>query len=125
MGELGLAKVSRFSNECRCPCIFRPPDSGTWIKLSGSHCRKRKRKIQSKDREKSIDTRTEAKKQISTVEMSQLGNVAVATSSLRHNARRMILRKVLQRRKGASHINAAMPGPQQVPGYLNDDSNWL
>lgn len=40
------------------------------------------------------DRQTEEKKQISTVKMSLLGDVAMATSFPRHNARRVILKEV-------------------------------
>lgn len=49
-------------------------------------------------------------KQISTVEMSPLGDVAVATCSPRHNARRVILKEVSLRplgdREEVSNTNA-------------------
>lgn len=44
--------------------------------------------------ERQTATDKQAKKQISTVEMSPLGDVAVATCSPRHNARRVILKEV-------------------------------
>lgn len=62
--------------------------------------------------------------------MSPPGDVALATCSVRHNARRITLKNVSVQLPqdgggGASHINAAAPGPQRAPGYLNDDSNGV
>lgn len=55
------------------------------------------------------------KKQISTVEMSPLGDVAVATCSPRHNARQVILKEVsarpLEDGEGVSNTDAGEPGP--------------
>lgn len=99
------------------------------MKLPEPGCSERKPKTQGKDGETSTGTQTEAKKQTSTVEMSPSGDVAVATGSLRHNAMRNDSEENLtatsRRWKRASHFNAATPGPQQAPGYLNDDSNGL
>lgn len=54
----------------------------------------RERKTEGNGGDTGTDRQTGKKKQISTVEMSPLGDVAVATCSPRHNARQVILKEV-------------------------------
>lgn len=84
MGELGQAKVSRFSNEFRDPVVCI--DSLIYKGLAfGSNC---------KDCQTQMQTDKLAKKQISTAEMSPPGDVAMATCSARHNVKQVIQKKV-------------------------------
>lgn len=125
MRELGLAKVSRFSNEFRGPGVYRPPDlqgTGTWIEPSAFHSCERKRKTKAEGRDRQTGRQTEAKKQISTVEMSPLGDVAVATCSPRHNARRAMLKEVslqpLGDRDGVLILMLGIQGHSEHPVIL-------
>lgn len=60
--------------------------------LVGASERERER-LEAETEETAADRQTEAKKQISTVKMSPLGDVAMATGSPRHNVRRVILKE--------------------------------
>lgn len=56
--------------------------------------------LEAETAEAGADRQTEEKEQISTVKMSLLGDVAMATGSPRHNARRAILKEVSLRPRG-------------------------
>lgn len=131
IGELGLAKVSRFSNEFRGPGVYRPPDlygSGIWIKLSGSRrCkRERKSKIEGKDRETGTDRQTGDEANIQSKcrrwVMLPWQPVLSQTQCEASDAEGSLATTT---RRGVSNTNAGKPGPQPAPGYLNDDSNGL
>lgn len=135
MGEPGLAKVSRFSNEFRGPgvyidlLVYRGLGFGLNCQALAPASGRERGRLKAGDRETGTDRQTgEEEANIHRRNVAAgwccRGNLFSQTQCEASDTEGS-LATTTRRWRGVSNTNAGKPGPQRAPGYLNDDSNGL